>query len=111
MSAIVRCLPCQHGDHDGHHEVVQTVPEGVMGGARCDCKGECQTGRPCPYCEGKGCEECGGTGERHRTIWDTKDGMTLSVSGSSALSPEARAAFERIARVAFDRMDETGGQR
>lgn len=36
------CLPCQYGDHDGHYEVVQAVPEGVMGGAVCLCKGECR---------------------------------------------------------------------
>jgi hypothetical protein len=42
---ITECIACQAGDHDGHEEVVQAVPEGVMGGAKCLCRGECQ-GRP-----------------------------------------------------------------
>jgi hypothetical protein len=104
----VKCIPCQYGDHANHHEIVQAVPDGVMGGARCDCRGECQGVRACPYCEGKGCEECDQTGERHRTIWETDDGVTLSVSGSAPLSPEAQAALERISRLAFERMDEAG---
>lgn len=41
MSARIRCLPCQYGDHAGHHEVVQAAPEGGVGGARCPCRGEC----------------------------------------------------------------------
>lgn len=36
------CIPCQHGDHDGHHRIVQTVPEGMMGGQECHCEGECR---------------------------------------------------------------------
>lgn len=36
------CIPCQFGNHDAHHEVMQAVPEGVMGGAICTCKGECR---------------------------------------------------------------------
>jgi hypothetical protein len=35
------CIPCQHGDHAGHHRIVQTVPEGMMGGQECHCEGEC----------------------------------------------------------------------
>lgn len=35
------CIPCQHGNHDSHRRVVQTVPEGMMGGQECHCEGEC----------------------------------------------------------------------
>lgn len=38
---IGTCIPCQYGDHDGHVEIIQAVPEGMMGGAVCGCKGEC----------------------------------------------------------------------
>lgn len=38
---LTYCIPCQHGHHERHHEIVQAVPEGVMGGARCRCGGEC----------------------------------------------------------------------
>jgi hypothetical protein len=66
--------------------------------------------RVCPYCEGDGCEECDGTGERHRTSWETADGTSISVSGSASLSPEAVEALEAVARAAFERMaaDEDG---
>ncbi len=30
------CIPCER-----HHEVIQHAPPGVMGGAKCRCKGEC----------------------------------------------------------------------
>lgn len=40
------CIPCQYGDHDGHHEVVQAVPEGMLGGAMCPCRGECRERTP-----------------------------------------------------------------
>jgi hypothetical protein len=42
VTFIGRCLPCQFGRHDEHYEVIQAVPEGVMGGAVCGCKGECR---------------------------------------------------------------------
>lgn len=42
MTLITECIPCQYGDHDHHHRVVQAVPEGVMGGAICVCEGECR---------------------------------------------------------------------
>lgn len=41
------CIPCQYGDHDGHVDVPSPAPEGMMGGWRCDCKGECRD-RPRP---------------------------------------------------------------
>jgi len=34
------------GEHDRHYRVVQAVPEGMMGGAICDCKGECRDVTP-----------------------------------------------------------------
>jgi hypothetical protein len=42
MSLIVTCTACQFGRHEDHREVVQAVPEGMIGGSRCDCKGECR---------------------------------------------------------------------
>lgn len=103
------CIPCQYGQHDDHIDVPSPAPEGMMGGWECHCKGECRKKaivRPCPYCEGDGCEECDGTGERHRTSWQTEDGATVSVSGSASLSPEAMKALEAVAEAAFRRMDE-----
>lgn len=41
MVELTECIPCQYGDHEHHQEVVQAVPEGMMGGARCPCTGEC----------------------------------------------------------------------
>jgi hypothetical protein len=35
------CIPCQWGDHEHHHRVVEAVPKGVMGGCECHCEGEC----------------------------------------------------------------------
>ena len=42
---IDKCLGCKLGDHSRHNEVVKSAPEGVLGGVRCFCKGECQ-GKP-----------------------------------------------------------------
>jgi hypothetical protein len=42
MAAIRMCNPCQIGDHKHHYRIVQAVSEGMLGGAICDCKGECQ---------------------------------------------------------------------
>ncbi len=74
--------------------------------------------RPCPYCEdegmeGQGCSECDNTGQRVRTHIDAGDGATISVSGSSPLSDEAREALAAVARAAFAQMTEqepTGGE-
>lgn len=41
MVLVTYCISCQYGDHDNHYEVVEAVPEGVIGGAICKCKGEC----------------------------------------------------------------------
>ena len=41
MVFIGRCIPCQHGQHDGHYEVIEAVSDGVLGGAICGCKGDC----------------------------------------------------------------------
>ncbi len=41
MVALTLCIPCQYGDHEHHHEVVQVAPEGMLGGARCPCEGDC----------------------------------------------------------------------
>jgi hypothetical protein len=41
MVMIGDCIACQYGQHDGHHKIVQAVPDGVIGGIRCECKGDC----------------------------------------------------------------------
>lgn len=41
MTFIGLCIPCQYGRHDEHYEVIEAVPEGVMGGAVCGCDGKC----------------------------------------------------------------------
>lgn len=38
---ITRCIACRYGRHERHVEVVQWVPKGMYGGARCYCEGEC----------------------------------------------------------------------
>lgn len=51
MVLFANCIPCQYGHHEHHHEVVQAVPEGMIGGVRCECKGECverEKRRPIP---------------------------------------------------------------
>jgi len=42
MTALVTCIPCQHGNHDGHTPVVRQAPKDGYGGARCLCPGNCQ---------------------------------------------------------------------
>lgn len=58
------------------------------------------TSRPCPYCDGAGCSECDGTGERHTTFIDAGDGMTGIVHGNAPLSPESRDALIAVTRAA-----------
>lgn len=41
MTLLHDCVACQYGLHDQHHEITQPVEEGVMGGARCPCTGDC----------------------------------------------------------------------
>lgn len=36
------CIPCVYGDHDGHQEVIETPPPGMLGGKRCPCESECR---------------------------------------------------------------------
>jgi hypothetical protein len=48
MVRIGTCVACQYGNHEGHQRVLQSVPEGMLGGAVCGCKGECQ-GKPEPH--------------------------------------------------------------
>jgi hypothetical protein len=50
MALITDCLACQYGDHDHHSEIIQAVPEGMLGGAMCGCNGECRD-RPQPPVE------------------------------------------------------------
>lgn len=39
------CVACRHGFHDGHVDVIQAPPPGVLGGSSCYCEGECLDGR------------------------------------------------------------------
>lgn len=59
----------------------------------------------CPYCEGSGCSECDGTGERHTTFVEV-DGSHAMVHGSAPLSAEAREAMAALMRLAFIKADE-----
>ena len=42
MSRNQECSGCQMGNHKRHRRVVQAVPEGMIGGVVCPCKGECK---------------------------------------------------------------------
>ncbi len=48
MVRISTCIGCQYGHHCDHVRVIQGVPEGVIGGVVCGCKGECE-GNPDPH--------------------------------------------------------------
>jgi hypothetical protein len=63
--------------------------------------------RPCPYCEGDGCEECDGTGKRFRQSWTTDDGVAISVSGSGAFNQELVPLFEELANAASVHLERT----
>lgn len=41
MAYLTLCNGCADGEHDRHNHVVQAVPEGMLGGGFCPCKGEC----------------------------------------------------------------------
>jgi hypothetical protein len=60
--------------------------------------------RKCVYCAGNGCEECDGTGKRYREHLVTPEGIRFSVSGSGALTDEAREALYDLVRAAADKM-------
>lgn len=47
MAMVHDCIACQDGAHDLHVDVPGPVPEGMIGGWVCDCKGECRD-RPRP---------------------------------------------------------------
>lgn len=38
---VADCIACQHGDHSGHVEWPHKPPKGVIGGHKCECKGDC----------------------------------------------------------------------
>ena len=42
MSAVVNCPGCQMGEHDRHVYHWNNPGEGILGGAVCECKGDCQ---------------------------------------------------------------------
>ena len=41
VSALVTCGPCQMGNHERHDPCPVKAPPGVLGGAVCECKGDC----------------------------------------------------------------------
>lgn len=45
MTLNTICNACRGVDHANHSEVVQAVPEGMLGGSKCTCDGECMDGR------------------------------------------------------------------
>ncbi len=119
MVLLTDCFACRAGDHSRHHEVIQDVPPGMLGGVRCACKGDCaerwermQKARQqatiwvCSFCKGKGCSECDRTGQRVRTRIDVGDGLTFSVSGSAVLTDEAQEALAAVARAAYAQLAE-----
>jgi hypothetical protein len=59
----------------------------------------------CPYCEGRGCSECDGTGERHTTFIEIDGGYAM-IHGNAELSAEAREAMAGLMRLAFIKADE-----
>lgn len=60
--------------------------------------------RDCLYCNGRGCEECDGTGKKYRYNGVTPDGLTYSVSGSGdGPTPETIAAFNELVSAAVAR--------
>lgn len=58
----------------------------------------------CPYCDGEGCSECDGTGERHATYLCAGDGLSAIVHGSAPLTDEAADAITEVMRAAYDLM-------
>ena len=41
MARLMDCNSCSMGDHSGHVRVIRPPPEGGVGGAACDCRGDC----------------------------------------------------------------------
>lgn len=48
MARLSECDACAMGDHSRHYRVVEAVPEGMLGGAVCPCRGECVKRGPRP---------------------------------------------------------------
>lgn len=58
----------------------------------------------CPYCEGEGCSECDGTGQRYSTYVSAGDGLSAVIHGSAPLTDEAADAITAVLRAAYDAM-------
>lgn len=69
-----------------------------------------EVARRCSVCEGEGCDECGSSGRRVRTVIDAGDGIKLSVSGDRPLGAAAQEALAELARVAFARLRAAGSE-
>lgn len=61
--------------------------------------------RDCPYCEGKGCSECDGTGQNVTTALDLGGDASMVVHGSVPLTPEAAEALREIGEAAIRQMN------
>jgi hypothetical protein len=57
----------------------------------------------CVYCAGKGCEECGGTGQRHTHLIREGDASVI-VHGSAPLTDDAADAIQAVVRAAIEQM-------
>jgi hypothetical protein len=72
MAIFADCMACREGLHEYHVDVPGPVPEGVMGGHICPCKGDCA--------------------QRNRHI----DGRIPSMEAAPVLTPEVVAALKLL---------------
>jgi hypothetical protein len=54
----------------------------------------------CPVCQGRGCSECGGTGQHVTTHLDVGEGVQVRVRGDAPLTPQGERAIVAVARAA-----------
>ena len=58
----------------------------------------------CHYCFGRGCEECGDTGERWTHRIDVDGGHAI-VHGNAELTPDQQFVIAEVLKMAFAKMD------
>lgn len=61
----------------------------------------------CVYCAGRGCGECGGTGQRYTHLIREGDASAI-VHGSAPLDDQAAEAIRAVVRAARERMASEG---
>lgn len=64
--------------------------------------------RPCFCCDGAGCGECSGTGQRVTTSIEV-DGQVMVVHGNAPLDEESVAALAAVGRAALTQMGGSDG--